>query len=43
VLLGVALTRLAVTKTPPERRAPYQLSVISTERDPERRRSADPC
>lgn len=33
VLVGVALTRLAVAKTPPERRGPYQLPVLSTERD----------
>ncbi|MFD1151743.1 DMT family transporter [Saccharothrix hoggarensis] len=46
VLAGVALTRLGATrsalaKRPPERRRRYQLSVMSTERDTVRRRSAD--
>ncbi|GAA1285756.1 DMT family transporter [Saccharothrix xinjiangensis] len=33
VLAGVAVTRLAAAKTPPERCGPYQLPVLSTERD----------
>ncbi|ONI86872.1 EamA family transporter [Saccharothrix sp. ALI-22-I] len=46
VLAGVALTRLALTrsaltKRPPERKRRYQLSVMSTERDDPRGRSAD--
>ncbi|NUT52451.1 MAG: hypothetical protein HOV94_34955 [Saccharothrix sp.] len=43
VLAGVALTRLAVVKRPAERTGRYQLSVMSTERDGLRGRSADPC
>jgi drug/metabolite transporter (DMT)-like permease len=41
VLAGVALTRLALAKRPPERKTRYQLSVMSTERDDSRGRSAD--
>lgn len=41
VLAGVAMTRTAPAKRPPERRPPYQLSVMSTQRDVPRGRSAD--
>jgi drug/metabolite transporter (DMT)-like permease len=41
VLAGVALTRSALAKRPPARTGRYRLSVMSTERDAGRGRSAD--